>query len=218
MRVFPGTIHTGLAGKPQPKRRQISDENRIVLFITLLMACTFRLTVAYASGGGTADADAGLNWPNFLWRTVNFFVLAGILYWFLAKKTKAFFSQRREGIRTSLAEAVIAREAAEKKFQEYSTKLDKATGEIEQISEMIRAQGLSEKTRIIEDARKTAEKMREDTRLRMEQEFNKAVCQLRIEAIRLSARMAEEILRKHVRAADHEAMVNDSIEKVVSKH
>jgi hypothetical protein len=30
--------------------------------------------------------------------------------------------------------------------------------------------------------------------------------------------MAEELLRQHIRAADHEAMVNDSIEKVVSKH
>ena len=112
---------------------------------------------------------------------------------------------------------MVAREVAEKKFQEYSEKLDKATGEIEQIKEMIKSQGLSEKTRIIEDARKAAEKIKEDTRLRMEQEFNKASQRLRVEAVRLSAQMAEELLRKHIRTADHEAMVNDSIEKVVSK-
>ena len=83
---------------------------------------------------------------------------------------------------------------------------------------MIKSQGLAEKERIIEDARKAAEKMKEDTQARMEQEFNKAVRQLRVEAVRLSTQMAEELLRKHIRATDHEAMVKDYIEKVVNKN
>ena len=83
---------------------------------------------------------------------------------------------------------------------------------------MIQAQGLTEKERIIEDARKAAEKMKEDTQARMEQEFNKASHQLRIEAVRLSAQMAEGLLRKNIRVEDHEAMVQDYIEKVVRKN
>jgi len=134
----------------------------------------------------------------------------------LAKKTKAFFTGRREGIRTSLAEAERAREEAERQFREYSEKLDKATGEIAQIGEMIRSQGLSEQERIIAEARKAAEKMREDTRTRIEQEFAKASQQLRSEAVRLSTQMAEELLKKHIRTADHEAMVKDYITKVVN--
>jgi F-type H+-transporting ATPase subunit b len=117
-----------------------------------------------------------------------------------------------------LAEAAAAREAAEKKFQEYATKLDKATGEIEQISEMIRSQGFSEKERIVAEARKAAEKMKEDTQTRMEQELKKASQQLRSETVRLSTQMAEELLRKHIQATDHQAMVEDYIAKVVSKN
>jgi F-type H+-transporting ATPase subunit b len=83
---------------------------------------------------------------------------------------------------------------------------------------MIQAQGLTEKERIIEEARKTAEKMREDAKARMEQEFNKASHQLRIEAVRLSAQMAEGLLQKNIRVEDHEAMVQDYIEKVVRKN
>ena len=214
-RCRPG--HSGMHDQTEPKGRRDSHKRWIILCLIPLIACIFRLTAATASGGEPTGAEEGLNWVNFFWRSVNFLVLAGVLYWFLAKKTKEFFTGRREGIRTALADAVIAREAAEKKFQEYSAKLDKATGEIEQIGEMIKSQGLSEKARIIEDARKAAEKMKEDTRLRMEQEFGEASQRLRIEAVRLSAQMAEELLRKHIRAADHEAMVNDSIEKVVSK-
>lgn len=213
-RLGPG--HSGTDGQPEPAGRQNGNRRRVILCLVTLIACSFRLAAAYASGGA-AGAEEGPNWANFFWRSLNFLVLAGVLYWFLAKKAKEFFTGRREGIRTALAEAEAARQAAEKKFQEYSAKLDRTTKEIEQIGEMIKSQGLSEKGRIVQDARKAAEKMKEDTRLRMEQEFHEASQRLRVEAVRLSAQMAEELLRKHIRAADHEAMVNDSIEKVVSK-
>ena len=148
-----------------------------------------------AAAGAAMRGRAGSISPGEL---VNFLILAGVLYWLLAKKVKDFFTGRREGIRTALAEAVTAREEAEKKFREYAAKLDKATGEIDEITRMIQAQGLAEKERIIEDARKAAEKMKEDTQARMEQEFNKASQELRIEAVRLSTQMAEELLRKNI--------------------
>jgi F-type H+-transporting ATPase subunit b len=185
------------------------------VFIGALSLFILTLTAAaYASGGG--GGNEGPSWFNFTWRGVNFLILAGVLYWLLAEKVKAFFTGRREGIRTALADAVTAREEAEKKFREYAAKLDKATGEIDEITRMIQAQGLTEKERIIEDARKAAEKMKEDTRARMEQEFSKASRELRIEAVRLSAQMAGELLRENIRADDHEVMVKDYIEKVVS--
>ena len=206
-------IHDGLQTKEQKTGRRI-----FLCLIPCLMPCIFRLTAAYASGGGETGGQEGLNWSNFIWRSINFLVLGGVLYWLLAKKVKEFFTGRQDGIRTALAEAATAREAAEKKFQEYSAKLDKATGEIEQISEMIRSQGLSEKERIITEAGKVAEKMKEDTQTRIEQEFNKASQQLRSEAVRLSTEMAEELLKKHIQAADHEAMVKDYIAEVVNKN
>ena len=83
---------------------------------------------------------------------------------------------------------------------------------------MIEAQGQTEKVRIIEDARKAAEKIKEDTQARMDQEFAKASQELRTEAVRLSTQMAEELLKKNIQAADHEAMVKDYIEKVVTKN
>jgi len=158
------------------------------------------------------------NWTNFFWRSVNFLALAGVCYWLMAKKVREFFTGRRAGIRTALAEAVTARDTAQKQFEEYSAKLDKAAGEIDQIGEMIKSQGLAEKARIIDDARKAAQKMKEDNQTRMEQEFNAAVQRLRVEAVRLSTEMAEELLRKHIRTTDHEAMVKEYIEKVVNKN
>jgi len=188
-----------------------------VAALACTLPCLFFLTAACASGGG-AEGKEGANWFDFAWRLFNFLALIGVLYWLLAKKTKDFFTGRREGIRMAMAEAEAAREAARKKFEEYSAKLDKATGEIDQIGQMIQSQGLAEKEKIIADARKAAEKMKEDTQARMEQEFHKASFELRTEAVRLSTEMAEELLKKHIRSEDHEGIVKDYIEKVVSKN
>jgi F-type H+-transporting ATPase subunit b len=175
-------------------------------------------TAALASGGAEAGGHEGPTWENFFWRSVNFVVLAGALYWLLAKKAREFFTGRQEGIRASLREAVAARETAEKKFKEYEQKLDKATGEIDQLTAMIRSQGLAEKERMIAEAGKAAEKMKADTRTRMEQEFKDASQQLRSETVELSVRMAEELLRKQVQIRDHEVMVEDYLAKVVNKN
>lgn len=217
MREKPGS---GLSLSPDgiPTQRPGYGGRIFLCLLSCLSACLFWLAAAYAAGGGEAGGHEGPNWLNFFWRSVNFLVLAGIIYWLLAKKTKEFFAGRQGGIRTALADAAAAREAAEKKFREYSTKLDKATEEIEQISEMIRSQGLAEKERIIVEARKEAEKMKDDTKTRIEQEFKKASQQLRSETVRLSTQMAEELLKKHIQVADHQSMVEDYIAKVVSKN
>ena len=182
----------------------------VVAFV-LLMA----LDVHAAAGGGEGH---GKELVDFAWRVVNMIVLVGFLYWLLAQKIKEFFVGRREGIKSAIEQAKIAKEEAEQKYKEYTDKLDKATEEIAGISDMIRAQGLAEKERIIEDARKTAEKMKEDTQARLEQELKQAGNLLRAEAVKLSVEMAEELLKRNVTASDHDAMVKDYLDKVVSKH
>jgi F-type H+-transporting ATPase subunit b len=170
----------------------------------------------YASAGG--GESKGHNWVDFAWRALNFLVLAGFLYWLLAKKIKEFFTGRRDDIKIALEQAMAAKEEAEKKYKEYTAKLEKATEEIAGISEMIKAQGLAEKERILEDAKKAAVKMKEDTQTRVEQELKKAGNLLRTEAVKLSVEMAEELLKRNITPADHDIMVKDYLDKVVSKH
>lgn len=178
------------------------------------------LTIAtvYAAGGGHEGEDTKKLWIDFGWRMLNFIVLVWFLYWMAAKKVKEFFVERRENIKASLEEAISEKEKAEKQYAEYSAKLDKATEEIDKIIETIKAQGLIEKQKIIEDAVKAAEKLKEDARMRMEQELKAAKNQLRLEAVHLSVQLAEEILRKHITPEHHELMVRDYLDKVVKKH
>ncbi|MCK4534155.1 MAG: F0F1 ATP synthase subunit B [Syntrophobacterales bacterium] len=155
---------------------------------------------------------------NFGWRILNFVVLFVILYKLSAKAIRNFFAGGRESIKASLEEAVTAKEEAEKRLREHSDRLDKATAEIQGIADMIEAQGLAEKEKIIEEAKRAAEKMKEDSKARMDQEFKRVLNQLRTEATELSVKMAEEILKKNIEEKDHEAMVNDFLDRMVSRN
>ncbi|HOX95297.1 MAG TPA: hypothetical protein PKV09_10940, partial [Syntrophales bacterium] len=89
---------------------------------------------------------------------------------------------------------------------------------IQNISEMIKAQGLAEKQKLIADAEKAAEKMKEDAKARMEQEMKKAGSQLRTEAVELSIKVAEDILKRNVSQEDHEKMVKEYMDRMVKEN
>ena len=182
-----------------------------------LMILIVTSSMVYASGGSGEGSDHGGQLLDFGWRVINFIIFVGLAYWLFKDRIKEFFSGRRADIKLSLEEAMAAKEEAEKKFKEYSAKLDKATEEINEISEMIRAQGLAEKEKIIENAKITAERMKDDAQSRIEQETKKAKSQLRAEAVELSIQMAEEILKKNVSKKDHKNIVEDYLKSISSQ-
>ena len=192
-------------------RRSIYLSLVLSLLIVLISAC-----MVYASGGGEGHESS--QWKGFAFKTVNAVLIIGFLVWMLAPKIKSFFAGRRQEIKESLESTAVQKANAEKQYREYAEKIDKASLEIDGIFEMIKAQGVVEKQKIIEDATKVAEKMKEDAQARLEQELKKASSQLRSEAVLLSVQMAEEILKKNITTQDHEAMVKEYMDKVVNKH
>jgi len=185
-------------------------------FITIVVVLIVA-GVAFASGEAEGGHE-GNKWIDLGKKTFDFVLLVGLLYWLLAAKMKEFFAGRRVEIKETLEKSVEKKAEAEKKYREYSEKLDKASTEIDGIFEMIKAQGVTEKQKIIEDAEKTAKKMKEDARARIEQELKKAADQLKAQSVQVSVQMAEEILKRSITAQDHETMVKEYMEKVVIKH
>ena len=194
-------------------RRSVYFSHFLSILIVLITAC-----VAFASGGEGGGEGGGNKWFDFAWKAFNAALLIGFLAWLLAPKIKSFFAGRRQEIKESLENATVQKAEAEKQYREYAEKIDKASQEIDGIFEMIKAQGVVEKQKIIEDATKVAQKMKEDAQARIEQELKKASGQLRNEAVVLAVQMAEEILKKNITAQDHEAMVKEYMDKVVSKN
>lgn len=194
----------------------INRRNARSLILSILPIIT-TVSLAHAAGGGHEGTSKEML-IDFAWRVANFVVLVGFLYWLLAKKVREYFLERRQTIKSTIDEKVAEKEETEKKFREYSEKLDKATEEISDIFEMIKSQGTVEKEKIIEDAKKAAAKMKEDAQTRMEQEFKAARNQLRAEAAQLAVEMAEGLLKKNIKQEHHDFMVRDYLDKVVKKH
>ena len=191
------------------------------IHFSLLLSLLFVLVsvcVAFASGGGEGGHDSSGQWKSFAFKTLNAVLIIGFLVWMLAPKIKEFFAGRRQEIKESLETTAVQKAEAEKQYREYAEKIDKASLEIDGIFDMIKAQGVVEKQKIIEDAEKVAKKMKEDAQARLEQELKKASSQLRNEAVALSVQMAEEILKKNVTTQDHEGMVKEYMDKVVTKN
>ena len=187
------------------------------IFFFTLFIFLISISIAFAAAEGEGGHDSK-EWIDLGKKTFDFIVLVGLLYWLLAAQIKEFFSGRRVDIKKTLEESVVKKADAEKKYREYSEKIDKASVEIDGICEMIMAQGITEKQKIIEDAEKAAKKMKEDARTRIEQELKGASDQLKAQAVQLSVQMAEEILKRSITVQDHEAMVKEYMDKVVIKH
>jgi F-type H+-transporting ATPase subunit b len=122
---------------------------RYFLLSVLLVILTCAVTYASEAGGEESHTKTLID---FGWRMLNFVILIWFLYWVAAKKIKEFFFDRRQNIKTNVEETIAEKEETEKKFNEYSAKLDKATEEINNIFEMIKAQGLVENSKLQEIA------------------------------------------------------------------
>ena len=191
---------------------QVLKNSLLPLFLILIAGA------AYASSGGGEPVDHAAQMKDLAWRVLNTAILVFFLYKMAWKKMKGFFVDRREAIKAQMDQAETAKSEAELKFKEYSDRLEKATGEITGIADMIKAQGVAEREKIVESAKRSSEKMKEDAKARMDQEYKKASDRLRIEAAELSVLMAEDILKKSVKPQDHETMVKDFLERMVRQN
>lgn len=192
----------------------------IITIATCLLLTALALTGFAAEGSeGAHHVDSAKQLKDFAWRIFDFVILVVIAVWALKKtNVKGALAGRQAGIEKALAEAVEARQAAERKYAEYNEKLVQASKEIDAISVAIKKEGELEKERIIAEARATAEKIREQAKQMAEQEVVKARTELREEAARLAVQLAEQSLREKISMDDQNRLVGEYLTKVVELH
>jgi F-type H+-transporting ATPase subunit b len=188
---------------------------RRIVVAALLLALLPALALA-AGGGG--HADSGVILKDFIWRCVNFAVMAGLIGYFVSKPIRNGLQSRRAEIEKALADATTAREAAEAKSREYQEKLAKASAEIDSIYAAIRREGELERDRILASANEMAAKIEQEADSKAASAVARARTELRAEAARLAVELAEELLTKNVTAADQKRLVDEYMQKVGDLH
>jgi F-type H+-transporting ATPase subunit b len=188
---------------------------KLILSVLSLVAVLLPATLVLAAGGGEQHTDNGAVMKDFIWRVVNFVILAGIVFWALKKANlKGSLADRQAQIEKSLREAREAREAAEAKLKEYNEKLAKANQEVDELRAAMLQEAEAEKQRIIAEARGAAEKIAKQAVQSADQEVLKARAELRAEAARLAVDLAAGKLAGAVQKADHDRLVQDYLGKV----
>ena len=190
---------------------------RHIVTALLLIAVVPALALA-AGGGGEHHVDSGVILKDFIWRCVNFAVMAGLLGYFVSKPIRNGLQNRRAEIEKALADANAAREAAEAKAREYQEKLAKAAAEIDTIYAAIRREGELERDRILASATEMAAKIEQEADSKAASAVARARAELRAEAARLAVELAEELLSKNVTAADQKRLVDEYMQKVGELH
>ncbi len=193
---------------PYPVRRALR---------AVVPAASFVLAAAAAFAAGEGEAHPGgaaIPWGEIVKQAINFAILAGALVFLLRKPVSAFLKERSEMLRKSIDDAAKARAEASEKLSATEERTSKLAAEIAALNAKMDAEGMLEAKALHETATAEIARIRAQAELAAEQEVKKARQELQGEASELSARAAEELVRKTLSPEDQERLVRENIEKI----
>ena len=154
------------------------------------------------------------NLGNALWTLGTFLIVVLVLGKFAWGPVLSLLKQREEFIHKSLSDAKRDRDAAEARLKEHAAKLQSAQAEA---------------VSIIEDARRDAERLREELKTRarseadtmvknagrqIEMQTTRAMQQIRQEAVDLSVTIASKLLERNISKEDNEKLIADALKQI----
>jgi F-type H+-transporting ATPase subunit b len=184
----------------------------MVVFMMLLFFCFMGVAVASSEQGGGSKGWLATD----TYKVMNFAVLAIGLFLLLRKPTAQALNSRIKGIKDQLDELETKKKTAEKQLAEYNRKFTQLEQEAEKLIEDYIRQGNEAKARIIDEAKKAAEKLEEQAQRNIEHEFKQAKVKLQEEILDKALVKTEEIIKNKITAQDQEKLVDEYLEKVVA--
>ncbi len=177
-------------------------------------AATVLLTSVPAWAAEAAHAESGTMWWNLVYRTLNFLALVAILYWVMRKPVGQMMRGRRETIKAELEDLERAQAEAEQKVAEAEAKLKDIQARQEEIIQGYLDAGEAEKAKIIDAAEKTATRIKDMADMAITGEIKRARAELMTELSEMSAKVAEDLIKKNIGPEDQKRLVGEYLEKV----
>jgi F-type H+-transporting ATPase subunit b len=156
--------------------------------------------------------DPGL----FIWTLLTFLVMLVLLGRYAWRPMLAALDRRRQMVEKTVDDAKRATEALERAQQENAKILAAARVEAEAIVSRSRAAAEKLRTEMREQAMADAAAIQRNAERQIQLETNRALEQIRHEAVDLSLAIASRILRRTVSREDNEALIADAISHIGS--
>lgn len=151
---------------------------------------------------------------SMLLQVINLLILIVVLRKFLFKPLVQFLAKRAEGIKQSLDEARLAREAAAKAQEEYRAQVAATQREAAAMREQVQREVEEERQRLLKASRDEAQRLVAEARAAIDQEAKRARAQLREEAVNLSVAVAERLLERSLTADDQRRLAEKYVREV----
>jgi F-type H+-transporting ATPase subunit b len=145
---------------------------------------------------------------------LNFTLLVILLVYFTRKPVKEMVKSRRETIKTMVDEAAAQKAEAEKRFREFSDRLNTFESEAKAALDRAREEGEALKARIIKEAQASAERIIRDAESSASANLNETKDQIRRETIAKAVELAEKMIRDRLSSDDQRRIVDEYVGKV----
>ena len=203
-----GTVTATLKTRPQRPGGAIL---RSLVGLAAGSAALLAAAPAWAAGG---DGDP---WMDFLWKTVNFSILVGLLYLVLRKPVATALRAAAERAMGTLGDA---RENAEQMAQQLESQrrtMESLQAELERLREDARKDTEEEAERLKSEAQATAERLKSQVSGQVEQARAQALAAIRADLADEAVKMAETLIRGKVDSKAQKRLVVDHIQRLENR-
>lgn len=201
----------GLKAETKTISQSIAEKILDRKIVAAIFAFILPLLPLIASASEEAHSGGG---NDMLWKIINFAILvvAIVIVWkkFIGKMLR----KRGEDIKQAMEDARAAKDIADRKAAEYTTKLSMLDKRISELAAELLAEGEADKKKIFAEAEAAVGKIMAQAKLTAEQEVRKAKAEIRLAAAELAVQMAAEILNKELNPADQEKLVKGYLENL----
>jgi len=190
------------------------DKTLYVEIGAVILVFLIFLTWSFAFAEEAAGEEGGGFVKEWLWKIINFGILAGILVYFLKKPLRNYLKSRTEAIQKSLDDARQAREIAEKALKEVEERLRLKDKELEEIMAGARSSGEAEAQALVKEARKMSERILAQAKTNIDFELKKAKDAIKEEAVELAMGLAEQRLKEKLTPGEQKKLIDESITRL----
>ncbi len=155
---------------------------------------------------------------DYLGKTVNFILLFGGLGFLLAKPLRAFLEARASGLKATMDEAEASRREAEARLEAIRGRLGRLEQELEQIKRDGELNGRQEQERILEQARREAEKLMTFAGQEIRHQGQEAARELRAYAAGLAVSLARTRIEARLTPELHSRLIDGSLGEIGKLH
>jgi len=153
-------------------------------------------------------------WWKFIWRILNFLILAAIIFKVARKPLKGFLADKKGEAQETLEQLEEAKTKAETELAEIKTKLAEADQEIERLLAHLSEMAVKHQQRILDDAQVRAESIIAGAKAAAEGELNRARESLTLEVGGEIIALASQKLRERLTPEDHQRILSETVARM----